>query len=131
MHWANALKDDVKVTVLAAGRTTANELPAERAYPVYSGELKSLVGWLGAFDVEWSQANPIDLDLCTRCNACIRVCPENAIDWSYQIDLDRCKSHRKCVAACGATAAIDFERRDTARTEDFDLVLDLQVTPEL
>ena len=31
--------------------------------------------------------NPIDLDLCTRCNACIEVCPEGAIDFTYQIDL--------------------------------------------
>ena len=27
----------------------------------------------------------------------------------YQIDLDRCKRHRKCVAACGAVGAIDFD----------------------
>ena len=40
-----------------------------------------------------------------------RACPEQAIDFTYQIDLDRCKAHRKCVAACGATAAIDFARQ--------------------
>ncbi|HET7032761.1 MAG TPA: 4Fe-4S binding protein, partial [Casimicrobiaceae bacterium] len=70
------------------------------------------------------------LDLCTRCNACIKVCPEHAIDWSYQIDLDRCKAHRKCVAACGATGAIDFARSDNDRVERFDLVLDLQAAPQ-
>ena len=34
-----------------------------------------LAGWLGAFDVDWTQENPIDLDLCTRCNACITRLP--------------------------------------------------------
>ena len=129
LYWAEVLKDRLDVTVLATGRSMGGELPAERAYPVYSGDLQVLAGWLGAFDVEWAQANPIDLDLCTRCNACIRACPESAIDWSYQIDLERCRDHRRCVTACGAAGAIDFDRQDTRRTERFDLVLDLHARP--
>ena len=128
LHWADALADKLSVTVLITGRA-AGELPLEREYPVYSGRLDRLAGWLGAFEAGWVQENPIDLERCTRCTACIDACPEHAIDWSFQIDLERCRAHRRCVAACGSIGAIDFERRDTARHESFDLVLDLDRTP--
>jgi ferredoxin len=130
VQWAERLAGELEVSALV---TTARgaELPAERRYPIWSGRVTSLRGWLGAFEVEWEQANPIDLETCTRCNACIRVCPESAIDFTYQIDLDKCKAHRECVSACGPVKAIDFERAERARRDRFDLVLDLSPQPIL
>ena len=96
---------------------------------VQSGQLVSLTGRLGAFEATWTSANPIDLDVCTRCNACIAVCPEGAIDLSYQIDLSRCKSHRDCVKACDAVGAINFAREARETRASFDMVLDLREAP--
>ncbi|MFO1283187.1 MAG: 4Fe-4S binding protein [Burkholderiales bacterium] len=131
LGWAGTLESRLAVTVLATGRSTGASLPAERGYPVVSGALVSLEGWLGVFEARWTQDNPIDLDACTRCHACVRACPERAIDESYQVDLDRCRAHRACVAACGEVRAIDFARAERARGGTFDLVLDLQREPAL
>ncbi|MDA0225534.1 MAG: 4Fe-4S binding protein, partial [Proteobacteria bacterium] len=128
LDWAARLAGSLEPSVLIT-RAEGGELPAERRYPVWSGRVTGLSGWLGAFELEWEQANAIDLDLCTRCNACLEVCPENAIDFTYQIDPALCKGHRKCVAACGAIGAIDFSREARTRRESFDLVLDLSPTP--
>jgi ferredoxin len=101
----------------------------ERRYPVLTGKIESLRGWLGAFELKWARSNPIDLDLCTRCNACVAACPEGAIGFDYQIDSALCKSHRACVKACGVAGAIDFSREAQDESEQFDLVLDLRATP--
>jgi ferredoxin len=131
LDWAERLSKDLRVTVLITGESKSAELPFDRRYPVYSGGNVKLRGHLGAFDISWEQVNPIDLDVCTRCGACVKACPESAIDFAFQIDLDRCRAHRSCVAACGEVRAIDFERASRVREDRFDLVLDLSPEPLL
>lgn len=122
---AERVADVLQVSLMATGGAGMQA----RRYPVMAGELQQVQGWLGAFDVQWQTNNPIDLDLCTRCNACLSACPEDAIGLDYQIDMSKCQSHRACVKACDAVGAINFQRDAQEHTERFDIVLDLREAP--
>ena len=117
--------DVLDVTVFTQGGAGAQE----RRFPVLGGRIDSVTGWLGAFELKWTAGNPIDLDLCTRCNACVAACPEGAIGLDYQIDAGTCTAHRECVKVCTVAGAIDFTREPQALSERFDLVLDLRSGP--
>jgi ferredoxin len=122
---AALVSDTLDVTLFSQGGSGAQE----RRFPVLAGRIERIEGWLGAFEVTWSRNNPIDLDLCTRCNACVAACPEGAIGLDYQIDLAKCAAHRTCVKVCEAAGAIDFNRESETASERFDLVLDLRAAP--
>jgi ferredoxin len=124
---AALLGDTLEVSLLV--ERPGGALPQPRDHAVHTGRLVGLSGWLGTFEAEWESGNPIDADLCTRCNACVAACPEGAIGLDYQVDLELCRSHRECVRVCEAAGAIDFERGAVRHRERFDLVLDLRPAP--
>jgi ferredoxin len=126
--WAEKLSASLDVSVLC---TEPGDLPLSRSYPIYTGSVTKLDGYLGNFSVDWDLQNPIDPEMCTRCGACVEVCPEGAIDLSFQIDLTKCKSHRSCVTACASIGAISFDRKDRERNSEYDLILDLRADPKM
>ena len=126
--WAEKLSASLDISVLC---TEPGDLPLTRSYPIFTGVVTKLDGYLGNFSVDWDLQNPIDPEMCTRCGACVEVCPEGAIDLSFQIDLNKCKSHRECVTACAGIGAISFDRKERARNSEFDLILDLRVDSKM
>jgi ferredoxin len=131
MQAADVLGDTLSVTIFSTG-PGKGAVPAwsqARKYPQLTGKVQSLNGWLGAFELQWLRSNPIDLDLCTRCNACVAACPEQAIGLDFQVNMDKCSNHRACVKVCDVAGAIDFTRDPEVLNEQFDLVLDLSAQP--
>lgn len=128
LPWAEKLGDSLDVSVLC---TEPSALPIARNFPIYTGAVTKLEGYLGNFKVDWDLQNPIDPEMCTRCGACVEVCPSGAINDAFQIDLDKCKSHRECITACASIGAINFDRVELKRNAEFDLIMDLRIDPQM
>ena len=134
LAWAARLQGkadgQMQVTVFAEDE---HPLPAAspRETPVHRARDVTIDGWLGAFEIAWTPANPVDANQCTGCGACLSVCSSDAVvrdGVAAFVDLARCNDKRACVAACDV-GAIDFAMQ--SRSARFDLVLDLAATPRL
>ena len=128
LGWAERLADQLEVSVLV---TQKGELPLERAFPLWSGKVTALSGWLGEFAVEWTQENPIDLEA-VHALQCMRAGVPRKRDRQPAAGRSR-QMHGppQCVEACGAVGAIDFSRAERTRSERYRSVLDLSREPLL
>lgn len=122
LQYAQQLYQDMSVTAMVSDSTP---LPYQKNFVIMNGVIEHLSGYLGDWNVQWRSSNPIQLDLCTQCGACLEACPEQAIDLSFQIDMSRCDSNQACVKACGSIGAIQFHDQFPLVDGKFDLVLDL------
>ena len=134
MAWARRLQGkadgQIQVTVFAEDEAP---LPAAtpREIPLHRARALSVEGWLGAFDIAWTPANPVDASRCTGCGACLEACSSDAIvrdGVAAYVDLARCNDKQRCIEVC-EVGAIDFSMRP--RSARFDMVLDLAATPRL
>ena len=134
MAWAKRLQGkadgQIQVTVFAEDEAPL-AAASPREIPLHRARALSVDGWLGAFEIAWTPANPVDASRCTGCGACLTACSSDAIvrdGVAAYVDRARCNDKQRCIEVC-EVGAIDFSMRP--RSAGFDLVLDLAAQPRL
>ena len=107
-------------------KARAFSLKRDRRFPLI--EDLEIVEAEGGFELSYLRFAPFDVEKCSRCALCARLCPQGAIGPELVIDPARCDGCRKCEKAC-PEGALDLSRFERVE-EKVRFLLFLEEVPE-